>query len=523
MSDSQPSNTLELLYNISRQVATSLDLHQVLVKVLSLAVQNVGAERGSLIVLDDRARPIDAAIIYEKKLISNKTRDVQKILDQGLAGWVLHNRTTAWVPNTTTDDRWLQRDDDRRTTQQGKSAVCIPLIAREELVGILTIVHPRTDFFTRELVALLQSIADVSSVAIYNARLHDSLQASHRRYREFFQDIITPILFTDKNGQVIEANQAALDSSGYTHAEISQMNISTLHDVDWKRVGDHYTQVFSQNTISYESIFHPQDKDTFPVEIFVKPVEIEGQTLLQWIFQDISERKALDVLRNDLVAMIYHDLRSPLSNVISSLEMMKVMTDSGDTESMRQLLSIAASSTERIQRLVNSLLDSNRIESGQSILNLGAISADELVKDAVRATQNLRDARQSTIQLEVAPNLPPLWVDADMCRRILINLLENAIKFTPNSGLITMGAELDGDFIHFWVQDNGPGIAPEDRDRIFNKFTRLQPGRYPKGIGLGLAFCQLAVRAHGGNIWVTGYEKPGSRFQFTLPIQKADQ
>jgi signal transduction histidine kinase len=109
-------------------------------------------------------------------------------------------------------------------------------------------------------------------------------------------------------------------------------------------------------------------------------------------------------------------------------------------------------------------------------------------------------------------------VDGDMIRRVLINLTENAIKFTSPEGKIDIGAKQEGSFVRIWVDDEGPGIPPEERERIFDKFTRLRAKDGPRGLGLGLAYCRLAVIGHGGRIWVEGEPGSGSSFNFTLPI-----
>ena len=106
-----------------------------------------------------------------------------------------------------------------------------------------------------------------------------------------------------------------------------------------------------------------------------------------------------------------------------------------------------------------------------------------------------------------------------MIKRVLTNLLENAVKFSPQEGKITVGAQVDGSSVQMWVQDNGPGIPPDQRDNIFQKYTRLSPDIGPKGIGLGLAYCRLAVERHGGKIWVESQEGKGTKFRFSVPLQ----
>jgi signal transduction histidine kinase len=184
---------------------------------------------------------------------------------------------------------------------------------------------------------------------------------------------------------------------------------------------------------------------------------------------------------------------------------------------MRSLLNIAIRSTERIQRLTNSLLDIRRLEMDQPIGSQVSVSPALLVSECIEAVSLTADSKNQDVTSQIPGDIPEIWVDVDMIRRVLINLLENAVKYTPPDSNISVGAEQQNDRILIWVQDDGPGIPPAERERIFDKFTRLHPKEGPKGLGLGLAFCRLAVEKHGGRIWVEESEAGGARFKLTLP------
>jgi signal transduction histidine kinase len=189
-------------------------------------------------------------------------------------------------------------------------------------------------------------------------------------------------------------------------------------------------------------------------------------------------------------------------------------------ETIASVLTIASRSTTRIQRLISSLLDINRLESGKTVGAQQEVHPTILLEDALDAVQAMSDSRNQTITTHLTANLPPVWVDADMVRRVLINLLENACKFSPREGRIEVGGKANGDWLQIWVQDSGPGIPVEDQERIFEKYTRLKENEGPAGLGVGLAFCRLAVEGHGGRIWVESKPNFGARFNLTLPFAK---
>jgi len=676
---------LELLINVSREVATALDLRTVLQRLLFAAIQYVGGERGSIVVLDDMGKPVDATIVYGKQFHDHTTQQLKETVERGLAGWVMQHRKSALVPDTSKDDRWLRRADDSAENSGAKSAICVPLMAREKLVGVLTLVHSTPNAFTEEHLDLMKTIADQASVAVLNARLYtesqrtarimsalaegaaaintslemsdvwrrilnqtmqalqvetvalamidsvsnelvfqaaagnnsgnipgrripagqglvgkvvsggrglvipivkyemrftevdkfggiearaiaiapiqsqgkvigvveainpisgafdpdamvvmtglgslagttiqnsqlfERLQDAHHHYRELFEDSVDTILITDWEGKILEANRQAVKLSGYTVDVLHSMNIGQLHDINWSKTGEKFESLKRDLECNYESSIRRQDDAVTPIEVHARRVEFEETDSIQWILRDITERKELDSLRDDMTSMIYHDLRSPLGNIVSSLEMMSGLMPSDET--LNTMLNIARNSTARIQRLVNSLLDINRLEAGQQIVDQNSVDPILLVREAIRDVEPGANGRQQTLINKATSVLPLIWVDVDMIHRVFINLMENAIKFTPVEGRIEIGAQtLDGLFVRFWVRDNGPGISPNDQERIFDKFTRLRGKDRPGGLGVGLAFCRLAVLGHGGKIWIESEIGKGTTFWLTLPV-----
>jgi len=680
---------LELLYHVSREVATALDLRTVLQSVLHAAIQNVGGERCSVVVLDDAGKAVDATIVYGQQVHEHTTQQMRDTMERGLAGWVIRNRKGALVLDTSKDERWLKRPDDAIDKSGVKSAICVPLLAREKLVGVLTLVHPKPNAFLEEQLDLMQAIADQAGVAVLNARLYtesqrqarvmtalaegaaamnvslrmedvyqriliqtiqalqvetvalgmidgdtlifraaaghnagnilgkkialgdgiaglaardgrgvvvadvsqdknfsdadkfggvesralivapiqaqgraigiieainpiagsfdpdallvmtgigglagttiqnaqlfERLQAAHQRYHELFEDSIDPMLITDWEGRILEANRRAVLLSGYDEETLHTLSIDQLHDVNRNRTGRAFETLRADLTCSYESSLHRQDESHMPVEVHARRVEFDETDSIQWILRDITERKELDGLREDLTAMIYHDLRSPLANIVSSLDVLYSLAPDDDKETVMTVLKIAENSTDRIQRLVSSLLDVSRLESGQPVADQKAVDPIPMIAKVALDVEPVAKGRRQTISVDLPKELPSIWVDEDMARRVLINLMENASKFTPSNGKLEAGARQEGDWVHMWVKDNGPGIPAADQDRIFDKFTRLRGKNKPGGLGIGLAFCRLAVLGHGGRIWIESESGKGTAFHFTFPVATEQQ
>jgi PAS domain S-box-containing protein len=361
-------------------------------------------------------------------------------------------------------------------------------------------------------------IAGLAGTAISHARLFAETQAARRRYASLFEDSIDPILITDLRGVVSDANQRAQSFLGLSRAELIGQSI-----LQWVAPGVKGEQPDLENmqagdSTSYEVRRAGAQGQELCFEVHLKRIDVGDEPFMQWILRDVAERVALDKLRSDLTSMIFHDLRSPLGNVISSLEVMDATLGEEDPLGLRPVLSVAQRSSRRLSRLIDSLLDLDRLEAGQAHLYKVPVQLPELLHEALEEVRPIAEAKGHTLSFENhAGELEPLQVDESMIRRVVINLLENAVKYTPPGGAIGLSLVRQGGQVRVGVSDTGPGIAPEAQQRIFEKFARLEGGK-AKGLGLGLAFCRLAVEAHGGRIWVESEPPHGSTFYFTLPL-----
>ncbi|MFN8531719.1 MAG: ATP-binding protein [Anaerolineae bacterium] len=226
-----------------------------------------------------------------------------------------------------------------------------------------------------------------------------------------------------------------------------------------------------------------------------------------------------EALRRDLSAMIYHDLRNPVQNIQTSLSGLNRVLANSERTVAHDLIDLALRSTAQITRMVKGLLDLERLEGGKAIVNRKVTSVEEMLTDAVNLVRPSLDYADQTMLFDIDANLPTVTIDADMIQRVVVNLVENAAKHTPNGGRVSVGAHLTEQGIRIDVIDTGAGIPPGLRDRVFDKFFRVRNQNAPTGFGLGLAFCRLAVEAHGGRIWVESEPDHGSTFAFTLPVE----
>ncbi len=250
----------------------------------------------------------------------------------------------------------------------------------------------------------------------------------------------------------------------------------------------------------------------------VHDLELHFTSELQESYRRLQD---LEKLRDDLTNMIIHDLRTPLSSVIMGMQTLDIVGDLN--EDQQEMMDIAVKGGETLLGMINDLLDVEKLESGTMQLDYAALSATQLVSFALGQVASLAQGQQLQLASQFGPDLPALWGDENKLRRTLVNLLGNAIKFTPTGGTVTVEAHGgDGEpTMLFYVRDTGEGIPPEAFGRIFEKFGQVesrQGGRI-MSTGLGLTFCKLAVEAHGGHIHVESEPGQGSTFCFSIPLE----
>lgn len=252
-----------------------------------------------------------------------------------------------------------------------------------------------------------------------------------------------------------------------------------------------------------------------------------GRQLVKQVSRLESEKEQLLELqrvRKETSDLIVHDLRNPLGIIYGVLNMFEMVLPVEVLHDNRELLDLAKTGTERMQRLVDSLLDVAKLETGEMVLNLSSTNLRPLIEEAVHREALSSKLRGVSITTAAPEDLPPIVIDAEQIDRVLANLIDNALKYTPDQGVITVAAEAQPETIVVSVADQGPGIPAAERERIFERFAQVagsKPAR--RGFGLGLTFCRLTIEAHGGQIWVEpGPDGVGSRFVFTLPFNPGD-
>ncbi len=504
-----------LLNEASRVINSSLDLNQIMQSLLSQMNEFLRAEAISIALVDKKTNELVYRVGEGKG--SAKIAGLRLPSSQGLSGWVMENMEPALVNDTSLDPRF-HTSGDQRTGYLTRAMICAPVHFKGTMLGTIQAINPVQGTFTNEDLDLLVNLANIASSAVAHAQQFARTQAAEARYTRLFQDSIDPIILTQLDGKIVEVNGQATQFMGYSRPNLRQMRIKDLHpqDTEWPKVeglNPDAVTVLTSHVVS-------QTEELIPVEVHAKRILVDNNELLQWIYRDISQQVELEKMRDDLTAMLFHDLQSPLGNVITSLELLHLEIEPKADSTLEAMLDIAMRSSRRLQALIRSLLDIDQLEAGHPISELERVNFVKLVDDLQETEQPNFEKRDVSLVRQLAPDLPDIYVDEDMIRRVLVNLVDNALKYAQDSEIILVTASpvVGKDEVLISINDQGQGIPEQYRLSIFEKFGRVKQSGDSKGLGLGLAFCRLAVEAHGGRIWVDDAPEGGAQFCFTLPM-----
>ncbi|TFH35442.1 MAG: GAF domain-containing protein [Anaerolineales bacterium] len=518
-----------LLYQASTQIAESLESDAVGLAIadsLRVAVQ-------SDIASVYRWQAQDQSLTLVAKIADGKpstvtghiTPDTLHLL--GHAQCILERVSMQW----STREELAAEERDYLIEQYGEGRLLLlPLCIGERTLGIVEIFRKDTRPFSNNAIRSAQSIAIQATIALENTDLFQRISESHNRLLAVLNSTREGILLINTDGKIVIANNqieamiglkpedllqasindASLDLAshlGYTQADLTQLAASLQK---------------GQAQLTGVSTFDNPGGTGHTYHRIDAPVYDRTDQLIGWLIsvRDISEQREIEETRTHLTEMIVHDLRSPLTAILNSLSLLRRSMEGDEPSSIaEQAFTVSDRSVNQMLGLVNSLLDISRLESGKLKISTEAVLIKPLMIELQERFQ--LEANSIGIILKTDYEVTETYglIDREKIQRVLGNLLDNALKFTPTGGEVELGFTRKGDEIIFWVSDTGPGISPEFHQKIFERYIQI-PGTTGRrrGTGLGLAFAKLAVEAHEGKLWVEESPSGGSVFKFSLPL-----
>ncbi|HEY9787309.1 MAG TPA: ATP-binding protein [Candidatus Obscuribacterales bacterium] len=369
----------------------------------------------------------------------------------------------------------------------------------------------------RELLPRISGTDEITDLDLSFHWMAEQLAELQRKERAMIDNATDVICSIKDDGHFINVNPAAKTVWGYDPEDlVGQRLLSIVRESDKERTLaclkeaiEHKMPLACENGI--------KRKDGTIVEVLWSGGWSDNDRALFCVAHDITERKRIEQLKRDFVAMVSHDLRTPLTNVQCFLEMIGDGMLDDSAELMKRKASHSKADVARLIGLINNLLDIEKLDAGKMELLLDRASVKSIVERSIYSIQSL--AEQKSIQLRTDAPETEIRADEEKIVQVLVNLLSNAVKFSPESEVVLVHAFEDTTYVEFRVIDHGRGIRAEDCAKIFDRFEQveLSDSRMKGGSGLGLALCKSIVEAHGGIIGVNSTEGKGSTFWFRIP------
>lgn len=517
---------LETSNEVSQRITSALALDVLLSQLVHLIQDRLGLYHVHVYLLDTHNNVLtvhegtgEAGCVMKRKKHS---------LRVGKEGIVGHVAATA-EPYLVTDVSESSYFRSSPLLPDTRSELAVPLVVGDRVVGVLDVHSDQVGGLTEDDLVLLQSLGRQIGIAIENTRLIERIVKERHHMAHVLDSIADGVYTVDRDLRVQTFNRAAEQITGWRAEEaIGRFCYEVLRGSDEGSVpcsGEDcptlkaLQEQMTNGSQRAERLVLSRDGRSVFISISVAPLfELDGQiTGTVVVFRDVSAEKELERLRAEFVSMVSHELRSPMTNILTSLELM--LTSELEPAVQREMLEIARDQVSRLSAFVEEILDISLLDARQIVIQRELVTLQPLIRRTVKAFEAAgRQGHRFVIQ---GNNVPFVLADEGKTEMVLTNLLENAVNYSPPGSkiIIEATAEPAMNMVVVSVTDQGIGIPPEYQEKVFEQFYRVDNEQRVKGKGrgLGLYISRRLVEMQGGQIWVESEVGRGSRFSFTLP------
>ncbi|MBI2265988.1 MAG: GAF domain-containing protein [Armatimonadetes bacterium] len=516
----------ECLYRASQAVSSSLDLQEVLDKVAQLVCSSLNADSAVISLLNEERTEHRIYASFGEE--SQKLRDFRSKMGEGIAGLVIQKGEPIWISDIE-KDLFFQSG---LSLQEGlRSTLGTPILAEAKPIGAIIVNFRRLMILSERESRICAALAGMAAMAIRNARWFSKVVEERNKSQAFLRNIGDGVITLDEN------------------LEITSFNPGAERITFWKpeeALGRHFWELFSGSDGQGNSVNDETSARSFcfaegiegpkPFELRVqardgteKVVHFTPSVLPQKggesgsegieavvVFRDISRIRELEKMKGDFLSTVSHELRTPLTSIKGYIATMLHPMAKFDSDQQKEFLKIMGKEAERLGRLITDLLEVSKIENNKLEMHLQETELLPVVEKSVKKIQDV--AKKHSFEFLFPESLPPVSVDIGQIDYVLNHVLSNAIKYSPEGGVISIQAGIQDEQVFLSIKDQGVGISVDQQDKIFELFHRVdnRPNRWAYGSGLGLFIAKRIVEAHGGKIWVESVLGGGSRFIFTL-------
>ena len=407
--------------------------------------------------------------------------------------------------------------------------IALPLLIGGRSIGLMYVLRTvNAGSFCGMDQSLMKAFAEQAAIAVQNARLAHLLAEEKYRIELILENSADGIITIDADRKITGMNRAMEQLTGYSRDELlgkECFKVLMLRDWEGKNICPLLCPMIEKSdtfkrSFEFQGIIRTKDgKDTYVSISYSiirnpegKPVNAIGNV------RDVSRLKELENLRETFLSMLGHQLQTPISIIKGYTSTLIHSGDKLDKDTIQKGLQVIEEESDRLSRVMNKLLLASRLSTGTSVIKREIIDIKMICWKVIRRLKTL--TYKHTFEVNISPDFPSVKADPDLIEEVLSNLLENAVKYSPDGGKITVSGESDSQYMRISISDEGIGIAEEDIPHLFERFYRIEKGvaKNIKGLGLGLYLSKIIVEAHGGKIDVFSKPGQGSKFTVFLPL-----
>lgn len=428
-----------------------------------------------------------------------------------------------------------------------RTSVIVPLVNKDKMMGAIVLnTNKDENYFDQNRLKILAIISNQLTMSFENINLYKNLDKRNEKMKalkNYMDNVINSmtngIIVVDNKNMIRVFNKKLEELIDFPAKKARMKNLSELG------ISENFIQnmiLLKTKTENGEKIIDSEldyvDSEGVVLPLGISTIKLkEGERDLGVIFvirdmresKELEELKRVDKLKDEFLSMVSHELRTPLTSIKAYTETLLDMVDDefDDVDSEREFLSIINEESERLTRLINDILDLSKMEAGKMHFIIHDESIDEIIDRSIKNMNGFAVKKEIKLTANVEKGLARVLIDKDRTLQVFANLINNAVKFTPENGTITVHAlnDTDNKFIRVIIEDTGMGIQDEDKEKIFEKFKQADNimTREAGGTGLGLPICKNMIEQNGGKIWVESEFGKGSKFIFTLPKEKGGE
>lgn len=521
---------------MGRLLTATMDTKQISDTVLGYATDATKASCGLIALRNEKTNKLE---IMSKRGYPENTFNSAELLLQGLTGEVLENGRVARSGNVRQEPGYLP------VVQTTRSQLAVPILRGREIIGVIRLESPQTNAFSEEDSYFVGQIANQTVIAINNVQLFQRITEARDRLQILLDTMEEAIILLDSLGYIVLANPR-VSLLSLKSGELIDQNISTLFKKPELKLEDRLGFASEEQIqallkeVSTSGVWHETDSAPYAVEgehglLYIQrqiiPVkDSAGSNIgVLLVFYNKTDEHELTQAREELSQMIIHDLRSPLTAVTTSMRLLRELVPQ-DSDFKQIVDSTTDASQRAIRKLlsrVDALLDISKMERGQLTLDIMPSELATLADSVCVELSPLAHELNVQVTSQIPETLPMLEIDPDKVERLLLNMVDNALKYAPAHSKVVIRAYEPGQvgakdhFVRVEVVDQGPGIPDEYKKRLFDRYVQIEGRRkVRRGVGLGLTFCKMVTEAHGGRIWIEDNPGGGSIFVCTLPAAR---